>query len=170
MDNSTDLDKSNFSFLFYSPVKDGVEILPWDSSTNRGWNGPYLTMDSIDYLRTDICSEKESGEKARIFPVNTSKKEESNTVIALEDTFERQVSRRDNKTCFAIRSKGREGMVWAVKKSAGKPYLYETHFKNDLYLECGEKGKGCIALLSAGKNGKYENGNNDDVVNILRVN
>ncbi len=175
--NETNVDKSDFSFLFYPPVREsaagqkkGEEILPWDMDEKRGWNGPYLTLDSIDYMRTEGCEKGEFKDDIRVFPVNANNREESNSIIALEDPFKsRARARQKTSSCFVNHADSQK-FRWEKEKYTGQPYLYETAFKNDRYLECPENGAGCIALLSAGKNGTYENGNNDDVVKILRIN
>lgn len=176
-ENSSTAEKADFSFLFYSPRKEGVdeetageEIMPWSFDENRGWNGPYLTFDSIDYMRSKDCNKNQFNDELRVFGVNAKQRENSNTTIALEDPFSsKPKADHDQNICFVEKAKD-EKTPWQTRDYSGKPYLYETVFKNDRYLECPETGRGCIALLSAGKNGIFENGSNDDLVKILRIN
>lgn len=172
-------EKADFSFLFYSPREEGTdaqhpgaEILPWDSDAGRGWNGPYLDPSSIDYMRTDAGDDLKYRGGIRIFPVNATRRQDANGIAALEDTFSARTG-AGGKTDphFVIRTESEEAdVLWQAKRSAGRPYLYETAFKNDCYPECSETGPGCIALVSAGENGLFENGDNDDVVRIVRTN
>lgn len=175
---TADVDKMDFSFLFYSPLHEGSadgtqgkEIMPWNADNERGWSGPYLTFGSVDYMRTEGCGSKAHDDKMQVFPVNTTRRDQANGIIALEDPFETPVRRRqDSTSCFVYRDgTGAEGVLWREQQNAGSPYRYDVSFKNDHYLECPEAGKGCIALLSAGKNGRFENGGADDVVVILRA-
>ncbi len=174
------VDKSDIGFLFYSPRNNGAdansqgnEKLPWDAAANRGWNGPYLSMDSISYMRLADCEKKTVADDLRIFPVNATREMDKNSIIALEDTFSRKVTlNKETPACFIVNSREKrekEGH-WTPKEYTGSPYHYEIEFRNDLYPECQKSGVGCVALLSAGKNGKYENGNNDDIIKILRTN
>lgn len=170
---ATEADKLDLSFLFFSPRQEqagaaraGAEILPWSEEAGRGWNGPYLNLDAIDYLRTSGCGELQAAAQLQVFPVSSPARAERNGIIALADPFKKaQTAGTDN--CFISRSK-QQG--WALSDYIGSAYQYTTEFRNDRYLECPESGAGCIALLSAGKNGRYENGNNDDQVSVLRIN
>ena len=170
-------DKSDFSFLFYSPREDGPdaktvgnEILPWNMDAERGWNGPYLDPDAIDYMRTDSGDGRDHEKDIRVFPLNAARRGKANGIIGLEDPFKSFIkSGKPSGPRFVSRT-DKEDNLWEARPYAGKPYLYETAFKNNRYPECAETGTGCIALLSAGKNGEYENGSNDDIVRILRIN
>lgn len=177
--NESDVDKSDFSFLFYSPRNNGSdakskgnEKLPWDIASNRGWNGPYLSMDSIHYLRLGDCQKKVFEDGMHVFPVNINREMDKNSIIALEDTFKKQVKLNSSVACLVSKNREKRQQVgqWTAKEYAGSPYYYETAFKNNIYPECQESGAGCVALLSAGKNGKYENGSRDDIVTVLRTN
>lgn len=175
----TDINKSDFSFLFYSPRNSGsdasskgTEKLPWDIASSRGWNGPYLSMDSIHYLRLGDCQKKVFEDGMHIFPVNINREMDKNSIITLEDTFAKQVNLNDTSSCLVSKHREKRQKVgqWTVREYAGSPYYYDTVFKNNLYPECQDSGAGCVALLSAGKNGKHENGSSDDIVTILRAN
>lgn len=158
--------KADLSFLFYSPKRGNNEILPWDNSAMRGWNGPYLSSDSIQYAQLNGCDTDLALNSIKIKGINSSQSNEQNSFIALEDTYEKKHSEKTSSNCFISKIKG----SWKVKQTAGKAYIYDTVFRNNLYPECPETGRGCIVLLSAGKNGVYNNGGQDDIVHILRVN
>lgn len=168
--------KADFSFLFYSPSKGATdtnspaqEILPWDISAMRGWNGPYLTMDSIDYMRKGGCAQKQYEDDVKAFPKGVNNPQDANAIMAISDTFESRANYNEQtELCFVTRQDKDNALI--AKPFSGQPYHYETAFKNNRYPDCSESGAGCIAVISAGKNGVFENGNLDDIVQILRVN
>lgn len=168
--------KSDFGFLFYSPSKDGSdentqgsEVLPWDLASSRGWNGPYLSMDSADYMRMDGCHQAEFNDDTKVFPANVNRAQDANSIIGLSDPFDAQKTYSEESGACFVANHGKDNALIA-KQFSGQPYQYETAFKNNRYPDCNEQGAGCVALLSAGKNGKHENGDNDDIVRVLRVN
>lgn len=176
----TQADKSDFGFLFYSPSQDGVdesskgaEILPWDIAASRGWNGPYLSMDSADYMRNEGCHLKEHEGGLKVFPSNANRQQDANGLIGLADPFEALMKYSEStELCFVTTQEYRKGngTQQIAKPFSGQPYQYETAFKNNRYPDCSEQGSGCVALLSAGENGVFENGDKDDLVRILKVN
>jgi prepilin-type N-terminal cleavage/methylation domain-containing protein len=137
------LNKSDLGFLFYSPRQQGVnnqrgtEILPWDAT--RGWNGPYLSYDAIDYMSLNNCNENQKNDELNIFPENVTSSKEANSIIALSDTFEsRVVLGKQEQSCFIVKvqSGSSDKSVWVPKLFSGQPYIYETQFKNNLYPDC----------------------------------
>ncbi len=166
---------ADFSYLFYSPVKEGKdqssqgrEILPWDLSSSRGWNGPYLSLDSVDYMRKGSCHQKQFDDHLKVFPSNVTRQQDANGVMGLADPFEAKANyTSETELCFVAKNDKGESLA---KPFTGQPYQYQVAFKNNRYPDCNEGGKGCVALVSAGKDSLFENGNNDDIVRILKVN
>ncbi|WP_136678592.1 type II secretion system protein [Neptunomonas sp. XY-337] len=149
---------ANMGYLFSSPLNaSNDEILPWNTDAGRGWNGPYLTTDSKQrwHIQSGGVSDCDLPAVAIVdsFP-------------AMEDPFLIQRTYSDSNECFAIHSDGN----WIPKEYSGQPYQYFTNFTNDNYPDCPTTGSGCIALLSFGPDGNFDNGDNDDVVRVLRMN
>lgn len=153
------VEESDMDFLYLTP-KNGsnAEISPWDIDNSLGWNGPYLSIDSQQRLHVPYGSPPESD--CDITAVDIS-----HSIISVEDTFEALKKYTNADSCFAIRDAGN----WVSKNAAGQPYRYLLNFVNAAYPNC-DGGSGCLAILSAGKDGVYENGDDDDVVKVLRVN
>lgn len=166
---------SDFAFLFYSPRYEsqtddkGGEILSWDGASSRGWNGPYLSFDSLNYMRKGGCHNAAYEDAMSVFPSNVNRQTDANTVVGLADPFEARANySAETELCFVTHRERDNALI--AKPFASQPYHYELAFKNDRYPDCNAQGSGCIALLSAGQNGQFENGDNDDIVRILRVN
>lgn len=151
--------------------KEFETILPWDNSTARGWNGPYLTHDSQQRLAIKNCDLSPDR------PVTRSSSLSSSSVIAIEDPFLKQIDFNSAPHCFIRHSEKVDtsdpsDLLWDGVDYSGQPYFYSSDFENNAYPECSEDGtpnNGCIVLLSAGPNGIPESGNNDDIVKILRA-
>ena len=160
-------EESNLDFLFSTPMNGSTEIAPWNVEESIGWNGPYLAFESAQKLYVYPGS----GDNFCALPPITA-----NLVIGLEDTF---VSFEEYLVpdltasppvtgyqggCFALHNDG----LWIPKESSGQPYQYHLDFTNTGYPDCTTNT--CIALLSAGPNGQFDNGDSDDIVKILKVN
>lgn len=147
---------ANMDYLYSSPV-DGSnnEILEWDADSSRGWNGPYLTTDSQQ--RWHILNSGSSDCDLAAVAI-------ADSFPAMEDPFLNQQTYTSSHECFAIHDDGN----WIPKEYSGQPYQYLTAFTNTNYPTCSATS--CIALLSAGPDGNFENGDGDDVVRVLRVN
>ncbi|RDE18304.1 prepilin-type N-terminal cleavage/methylation domain-containing protein [Motiliproteus coralliicola] len=181
--NTTNVDKADLGFLFIKPrdegtvassTPDGDLQSPWNINSNRGWNGPYLSNDSIKRLRIDPpgtvandsnCELDTGVGSLDIFGINANRKQDSTAIIALGDPFERNRTYTSADSCFVVYKDG----FWVGRNAPGQPYLYDTQFVNGNFPQC-TSASGCIALLSAGPDGEYEDGNGDDVVRILGVN
>ena len=165
------LEENNLDFLFSSPMNGSSEISPWNVDAGIGWNGPYLTFESAQKLYVYPGS----GDNYCASPPITN-----NIVIGLEDTFislgeypVQDLTASPPVTgyqgdCFALHNNG----LWAPKELSGQPYRYLLAFENNSYSDCPVDTPivGCLALISSGPNGLFENGNGDDIVKILRVN
>jgi prepilin-type N-terminal cleavage/methylation domain-containing protein len=154
---STATEMADVDFLFNRPKDSSGKLVLWYVEDGRGWNGPYLSADSERYLHIPyslpLKSDCDGG------PVDIEQR-----VVALEDTFDRVKEYTSDDSCFVLREKG----FWIPEKASGQPYRYVVSFENNSYPRC-TIGSPCIALLSAGPNGLFENGDNDDIVKILRT-
>ncbi|WP_293264771.1 prepilin-type N-terminal cleavage/methylation domain-containing protein [Neptunomonas sp.] len=157
--NSTDsvAHDSNFDFLFSSPQSSNVDILPWQADVARGWNGPYLTTTSQQRLH--FAEGAPLSSDCDLVSVDMT-----STFIALEDTYERAREYSNTDNCFAIHNKGQ----WVPRAAAGMPYQYRLDYFEAGNPDCPAVTDNCIALISAGKDSIYNNG--DDLVTILRKN
>ncbi|MEM7408172.1 MAG: prepilin-type N-terminal cleavage/methylation domain-containing protein [Pseudomonadota bacterium] len=170
-------DAFDFAFLFYAPGNDraghavGTRART-DVGLERRWSGPYLSASSMRYLRIDQCRGPRAQEALEVFPLNVPQRRYANGIIALQDPFEKPqnaVGRGDRSApCFVTRTTTEDQPRWINQSRAGQPYRYDPAFRSSRYLECPKTGRGCVALLSAGPNGRFENGDADDVVKILR--
>jgi prepilin-type N-terminal cleavage/methylation domain-containing protein len=196
--------EENLDFLYEQPAKctkkstlnDCIEdaslktvitkLATWNSDQSIGWNGPYMARNSqqrMHFKGTDSQSNCELDELGDL--------SDSNSFSAIEDPFQRAVISGSDKNyesdaeCFAIlkttRNKNGSDRKNIARAYAGQAYRYITNFENDLYPQCLEDSKGCIALVSFGKNGIYESDLDnpidcstpqacDDIVKVLRVN
>ena len=152
------------SWLFTEPEdNNGNKVLEWRPEIGRGWNGPYIDIESGKRVSTDNCDFTD------LAAFNTAFVSVSTPVaiISIEDVFERaSLSYGSADHCFTDLIEG----GWQPAKTAGIPYRYLTNFKNDAYLDCKTTSDGCVVLLSAGPNSQFNDGNNDDIVKVLRVN
>lgn len=155
---SAEANVADMGFLFVSPKSGGSEVLPWNAIAGRGWSGPYLTAESQQRLHIVVGGSSDCDLEAGVTI--------SESLVALEDTFERNKTYTNTDECFAIHDNG----AWLAKESAGMPYRYLTAFKNDNYPDCPDSGSGCIVLMSAGPNGEFNGGDSDDIVRLLRIN
>jgi len=176
-DNPTIDEMSNLSDLFFSPREDGsddlansantvfgAEILAWDIQTARGWNGPYISLNSLQRRSLGDCDLDVGVGDVFIFGVNVAEEANEDSVIAVEDTFYRKTTYSNSDSCFVIK----DDNVWVSRLTPGQPYIYHLDYSSSLYPECSANS--CIALLSAGPDGQFNNGGTDDIVKILRVN
>lgn len=144
--------KGDFKFLLEEPSVGQV----WSVETGIGWKGPYMEQTSSQRLHN-------GGDCANTNNVVTI----SNSVVAFEDPFARNIDYNASPTnCFAIHDDG----FWVAKKYSGQAYQYLIDFDNSMHPDCVDGTTTCIALLSAGKNGKAEDGEADDIVKVLKVN
>jgi general secretion pathway protein G len=150
-DSNTSLsDRSDLGFLFKKPDVGQV----WSPENPIGWNGPYMQQSSSQRLHNGGDCDNTGNVVAIV-----------NSVIALEDPFENSIDFEANPTtCFAIHDDGN----WIAKKYSGQAFQYITDFTNSEYPDCDSNN--CVVLLSAGKDGKFDSGNSDDLVKVLRVN
>ncbi|MBE9398856.1 prepilin-type N-terminal cleavage/methylation domain-containing protein [Pontibacterium sp. N1Y112] len=123
--------------------------LPWNHSTGRGWNGPYLTIESKQLLSTQDCDLSVTGS--------------NNSFDAIADPFERKKTYSGSDSCFLVLDEGN----WVSREFAGMPYRYDTNYKDSNVSECTSS---CIALISAGKNSEFNEATatDDDIVIVLR--
>ena len=191
--------EQNLNFLYSSPstcikktvlndcdeAKGYTQISPWNAYQNIGWNGPYMarnTQQRMHFKGVNLQSNCELEELGDL--------DNSNSFSALEDPFQRAlISEPDTNyesdaECFAIlkttRNKNGSDRKNLARAYAGQGYRYFTHFTNNLYPQCLLGSNDCIALVSYGKNGKYESNpaipidcsaqTCDDIVKVLRVN
>ncbi|MCV6611676.1 MAG: prepilin-type N-terminal cleavage/methylation domain-containing protein [Amphritea sp.] len=152
---------SDLSALFEQPA--GVKA--WDVNSGFGWHGPYLTPESQERLHIAGSGSSECNLNLDV-GITVSL---SNSVLALSDTFVRTRNYSDTDDCFVIRDDGN----WVARDASGQPYHYETEYKAAWHLQCTTSSAGCIALISAGKDGVFADPSNtesDDIVKVLRVN
>ncbi len=151
---------ADLSWLFSSPM-DGSnqEILPWSILSNRGWHGPYLELSSAEHVINNNAACIQDGAAFNTAAGNVG------VLTGLTDTFERQPN-VNHTTCVALWVDGE----WKKEKYFGQSYLYDTDYENDNVSFCPETvatGDGCVALVSAGKDSKYNT--SDDLVTVIRA-
>ncbi len=144
-DNTNNYD---LSWLFDSPVSGGLQVLPWDVNSGRGWNGPYIDVGSQERVSKTDC--------------DLDLVAAGDTFVGLSDTFERNIEGAVAE-CIVVLSEGN----FVPRKFSGKPYEYIKDYTNAVIPEC-TGGKDCLVLLSYGEDSSK--GSNDDIVHILRVN
>lgn len=154
--------EDNFAWLFTAPKYDSdkdadIDVddktLGWNPNASIGWNGPYLTLDSQQRFLSEDCDLD-----VAVDPVKLE--------VSISDTF---VQKNSNPaTCFTVYDKG----TWIKKAVEGTEYHYETGFSMNWHPQC-TGATSCIALVSAGEDGKFAGStdtDSDDVVKVLRVN
>lgn len=160
----------NLSWLFYSPEvfdtndddkvdgtdSDPYERLVWNANVSRGWNGPYLTIESQQRLSSEDCD-------LAVLDVDKS-------YVGLTDTFERKASYTNLSVCSLLLDEGN----WVTRDFSGRAYGYFTDYKNDAVEDCQTSSAGCIAVVSAGVDSDLDANPSDavtnDLVYVLRVN
>lgn len=169
------MEKSNLGWLFSNPKLhdtngdgdtngsdgDPTKVLVWNPNTGRGWHGPYITTESQSKYATapdDYCSLKSETFSAAVI------NDEQEIIVSISDRFLKSKTYSSGDGCFVAR----DNSQWVQKAVTGQPYKYEQNYSNGWHLDC-ESGKNtCVALLSAGSDGEFDN--NDDIVKVLRVN
>ncbi|WP_421867234.1 type II secretion system protein [Motiliproteus sp.] len=165
--------QADLGFLFVSPRDDGpndstfgAEQMPWNLDAGRGWNGPYLSADNLQRMSLEDCDLPAGVGGLDIFALNVTRTADRDAIIALDDPFERSRTYTNTDSCFVLSDKG----TWMQRNAPGQAYRYDIAFTNNLFPQCPTSGNGCVALLSAGPDGEYDNGGDDDIVRILGVN
>lgn len=148
----------NMGWLFISPENEaGDTVAPWNIHAAKGWNGPYLTNESQNRLSDTNCDLPAGVDITKSF-------------IGLMDTFERNKTYTSTSVCLVVNASGN----WIGRKFSGSPYQYDLAYKNNALTQCMDSGPGCLALVSAGENNKFDtdltDNKSDDVVFVLRVN
>lgn len=165
--NASNAEKSGFEWLFFRPDdKYGNPVL-WNINTGKGWNGPYLELESSSNLASAVDPNDNA---CSLTPAIFNTAIEDNTqevVVAIEDVFERKQLYSTTSSCFYQRNKKGK---WVAKNYAGNAYQYDLEYSSPWHPHCTGTVK-CIALLSLGDKGEKDTGSYlDDHVYVLRVN